>query len=104
MLARMLRTYLLLLAAGCAGQVAPELSPANPCGAPAFTASQCTAETLNDGSGPDDHRQTCQAGEDRWLLYPSGEQWRLRDRDGGTEVLCHGAADGAVLWPVDGGA
>jgi len=93
---------------GCAGQLTTEAAEldagaGNPCGAPTFAAGDCTDEILNDGTGPDDHRRVCVVGADKWILYPSGEQWHFRAKDSGDPTLCHGAADGAVLWSVDGG-
>lgn len=86
-----MRSLAALLLAGCAGNVAPASASLPPeCVAPPGLA--CVAETLNDGMGPDDHRQSCDGG--RWLFYPSGELWHI---DGST-VLCHLGPGGAVLW------
>lgn len=84
-----------LLMAGCAGQLQPEPARELPaqCRPPSELA--CVAETLNDGTGPDDHRQVCDGGA--WIFYPSGDTWHL---DGHT-VLCHVTADGTVQWVTD---
>ena len=92
----------LVLVAACGGRLDAESAAAmqaqpNPCGAPTFEPGACEDETLNDGGGPDDHRRVCRAGDVEWVLYPSGEQWELRPRDGSTpEALCHGLPDGSV--------
>lgn len=52
----------------------------------------CVAETLNGGTGPDDHRQVCDGGA--WIFYASGETWHTQN---GT-VLCHLGASGELLW------
>lgn len=94
-----------LIAAGCSSTVGSESTPLalNPCGSPVFEPGQCVDEVLNDGTGPEDRRRVCAIGGDTWILYPSGEQWHIRPRDGGDPVLCHAAADGALLWQSDAG-
>ena len=85
---------------GCAHapEYEPNMLPAE-CVPPMFPSGSCHNETLNDGTGVDDHRQVCQIGSDRWILYPSGETWHIETADSGTEkVLCRLLSDGTVFW------
>ncbi len=100
---------LLLLMTGCGGLLSPpepiatEASahqPTSEC-APT-TLLDCRWETLNDGTGPDDHRELCSdGGEGTWILYPSGERWHvLRFQQATAEVVCRVGSDGRLLWPL----
>lgn len=81
---------LALCVVGCGGAVTGPTMPPECIPGPLT----CTAEVLNDGAGPDDHRSVCSDGEDTWILYPSGETWHLA----GGRVLCRLLADGSVFW------
>lgn len=72
------------------------------CRPPEFTAGECVADVLNDGTGPDDHRTLCHVGGEWWALYPSGETWHWREPDGKSDpVICHSAAGGTILQGSD---
>lgn len=81
-----------ILLAACGGRIAPADLP------PECVPDHwmpCHEETMNDGTGPDDHRKVCSDGEETWFLYPSGETWHVA---GASDVRCHVGADGAVLY------
>lgn len=87
----------LVALSGCGGALAPVELPAA-CVPTHWV--PCTLETLNDGTGPDDHRRVC-ADDDgtTWILYASGELWHtVTVPDGKSDpVLCHVGPDGSVF-------
>jgi len=109
----------LLLLAACSGRpdgesaaavVGGDAATVNPCGAPSFAAGECVTDVVNGGMGPDAVRQICDVGGQRWVLYPSGEQWHMLvpgpcDEVGCPRpiVFCHGFPDGGAFIIPDGG-
>lgn len=96
-------TFAVVLLVGCGGTVDPVLTrgalPAA-CIPPAFEVGQCVAETLNDGTGPDDHRTVCKVegepdGESDPVFCHLGGRW---DR-----VVAHGGLVRTGHAPLDQG-